>query len=94
MSRASKDQHSWPYSAEIVDDGGNALPTFERGGQSYVLGTIGQMSRRRPGPAPANRQRTKECGRNDQGGSEPWLRATAEPFRQNGFAEPPPGWRR
>ncbi|WP_242341567.1 MULTISPECIES: hypothetical protein, partial [unclassified Anaeromyxobacter] len=24
---------------------------------------------------------------------EAWLRETAEPFRERGYAEPPPGWR-
>ena len=31
-----------PYSLEILDEGGNSLPTFEQAGRTYVLGTLGQ----------------------------------------------------
>src|ERR1700687_244612 len=30
------------YSVEIVDEGGNLLPTFEHSGRTYVLGALGQ----------------------------------------------------
>ncbi len=31
-----------PYSLEVVGEGGGALPTFEHGGRTYVLGALGQ----------------------------------------------------
>jgi hypothetical protein len=31
-----------PYTAELVDEAGRALPTFEHQGRTYVLGTLGQ----------------------------------------------------
>lgn len=31
-----------PWSVQVVDEGGRALPTFEQGGRIYVLGTLGQ----------------------------------------------------
>jgi hypothetical protein len=31
-----------PWSVELVDDGGAALPTFEHRGRTYVLGTRGR----------------------------------------------------
>jgi hypothetical protein len=34
--------HSGLYSLEIVDDNGSSLPTFQRAGRTYVLGTLGQ----------------------------------------------------
>ncbi len=32
---------SGPYSLELIDEGGNTLPTFWKGGRAYVLGTQG-----------------------------------------------------
>jgi hypothetical protein len=31
-----------PYSVEVVDEGGSPLPTFERAGRTYVLGSLGR----------------------------------------------------
>ncbi len=42
IPRASASSTSGPYSLELLDENGSSLPTFWKGGQTYILGAKGQ----------------------------------------------------